>query len=280
MNSLLKKLITNDPQVAAYAVANGVGRIMVDIERLGKAERQAGRSTVISDHQISDVARIRSAVPKADILLRINPWHVDSPSEIAAGIAAGADHIMLPMVGDVPEVVAAAACLVSSRVGLVPLIETPAAMARLARIVQVPGVSEIYIGLNDLHLGLGLSFMFEIVAGGLLDHMTGIIRDACLPFGFGGIATLGGGAVPAELVLAEHRRLGSSRVILSRAFSRGATTVDDFRQANLALELSRIDHEWDTLGHADLASKHRELQAAVQRHLDGQVHAAPEASSC
>ena len=258
MTSLLKKLITNDPQVAAYAVANGVGRIMVDIERLGKAERQAGRSTVISDHQISDVAHIRSAVPKADILLRINPWHVDSPSEISAGIAAGADHIMLPMVRDVPEVVAAAACLVGrgvgSQVGLVPLIETPAAMARLAGIVRVPGVSEIYIGLNDLHLGLGLSFMFEIVAGGLLDHMTGIIRDAGLPFGFGGIATLGGGAVPAELVLAEHRRLGSSRVILSRAFSRGATTVEDFRHANLALELSRIDHEWDALSRADLST--------------------------
>jgi len=279
MTSLLKKLITNDPQVAAFAVANGVGRIMVDIERLGKVERQAGRSTVISDHHISDVSRIRIAVPKADILLRINPWHAGSPAEIAEGIAADADHIMLPMVRDQHEVSAATACLKGSRVGLVPLIETPAAMARLSNIVQVAGVSEIYIGLNDLHLGLGLTFMFEIVAGGLLDHMAGIVREARLPFGFGGIATLGGGAVPAELVLAEHRRLGSTRVILSRAFSRGATTVDDFRAANLGGELQRIDHEWEALGQVDLARKHRELQAAVARHLAGQAVPA-EAPSC
>ena len=279
MTSLLKKLITNDPQVAAFAVANGVGRIMVDIERLGKVERQIGRSTVISDHHIGDVARIRAAVPTANILLRINPWHAGSPAEIAEGIAAGADHIMLPMVRDQHEVVAAAACLSGSRVGLVPLIETPAAMARLNLIVPVQGVSEIYIGLNDLHLGLGLQFMFEIVAGGLLDHMAGIMRAAEMPFGFGGIATLGGGAVPAELVLAEHRRLGSTRVILSRAFSRGATSVEDFRAANLGLELQRIDHAWEALAQADLAAKHRELQAAVQRHLAGQAVPA-EASSC
>lgn len=267
MPVLLKKLITNDPAVAAYAIANGVGRIMVDIERLGKVERQAGRSTVISDHHISDVARIRATVQTADILLRINPWHVDSPAEISGGIAAGASHIMLPMVRDEHELAAAADCARGSGVGIIPLIETPAAMTRLPRIVRVAGLSEIYIGLNDLHLGLGLSFMFEIIAGGLLDHMAGIVCDSGLPFGFGGIATLGGGVVPAELVLAEHRRLGSTRVILSRAFTRGATTVDDLRKADLSGELQRIDQEWTSMAGADLQAKHRELQAAVQRHL-------------
>lgn len=279
MTVLLKKLITNDPALAAYALDNGVGRIMVDIERLGKAERQAGRSTVISDHDICDVARIRAAVPTADILLRINPWHDDSPAEIRAGITAGASHLMLPMVRDEHELTAAAGCARGSGIGIIPLIETPAAMARLARIVRVAGLSEIYIGLNDLHLGLGLSFMFEIVAGGLLDHMAGIVRDAGLPFGFGGIATLAGGVVPADLVLAEHRRLGSTRVILSRAFSRGAATVEDFRQADLAGELQRLDREWASLAGADLLAKHRELQAAVQRHLAAPGKAV-EAPSC
>jgi hypothetical protein len=285
MSALLKKLITNDPAVAAYAIANGVGRIMVDIERQGKAERQAGRSTVISDHHISDVARIRAAVPSADILLRINPWHADSPAEISAGIAAGATQIMLPMVSDAHEVAAAAACARDSGIGIVPLIETPAAMARLPGIVRVAGLSEVYIGLNDLHLGLGLAFMFEIVAGGLLDHMAGIVRDAGLPFGFGGIATLGAGAVPAELVLAEHRRLGSTRVILSRAFSRGATSVEDFRAADLGGELRRIDGEWTALAGADLTAKHRDLQVAVRHHLaalikDVEAAKAGEAPSC
>ncbi len=265
---LVHKLITNDPEVAAYAVASGVGRIMVDIERLGKAERQAGRSTVISDHQISDVARIRTAVPKADILLRINPWHAGSPAEISAGISAGANHLMLPMVTSEREVAAAAAGLAGTSVGLIPLIETPAAMVRLHRIVRVPGVSEIYIGLNDLHLGLGLRFMFEIVASGLLEQMTGVVRAAGLPFGFGGIATLGGGIVPAHLVLAEHVRLGSTRVILAHAFSQGATTVADFMRADLPGEIQKLVDETADLAQADVAAKHRELQACVQRHVE------------
>lgn len=37
-------------------------------------------------------------------------------------------------------------------------------------------------------------------------------------YGFGGIASLGGGLLPAEMILPEHYRLGSTCVILSRAF--------------------------------------------------------------
>ncbi len=271
---LLRKLITNDPAVAAYAVAHGVGRIMVDIERHGKAERQAGRSTVISDHEIADVARVRAAAPGADILLRINPWHAGSADEIRTGIAAGADRIMLPMVTGDDEVAAAAAITHAAGAGLVPLIETPAAMVRLRRIVRVPGVSEIYIGLNDLHLGLGLDFLFEIVACGLLDQMAATVRDAGLPFGFGGIATLsapGAVAVPAGLVLAEHVRLGSTRVILSRAFSRGASSLADFTAADLPGELARLEAEYRRLAaFPDLTAQHCELQDRVQAQVERQ----------
>ena len=39
-----------------------------------------------------------------------------------------------------------------------------------------------------------------------------------MPFGIGGIARVGEGMLPAELLLAEHVRLGSAAVILSRTF--------------------------------------------------------------
>ena len=39
-----------------------------------------------------------------------------------------------------------------------------------------------------------------------------------LPYGFGGIAALGQGALPAEKVIAEHYHLGSTCAILSRSF--------------------------------------------------------------
>ncbi len=264
---LTLKLITNDPQVAAYAVANGVGRIMVDIERLGKAERQAGRSTVISDHQIADVGRIRAVLPGAELLLRVNPWHAESVAEIRAGIGAGASLIMLPMARHEDEVAAAAAEASRHGVGIVPLVETTQAMVRLHRIVQVPGVREIYLGLNDLHLGLGLDFMFEPVASGLLDHLAAVVRASGLPFGFGGVATVGGGHIPAELVLAEHVRLGSRRVILSRAFSQGAVTVEDFKtRIDLPAQIARLQAEYarlTTLTPDGLLAQHAILQERV-----------------
>ena len=265
---LTLKLITNDPEVAAYAVANGVARIMVDIERLGKAERQAGRSTVISSHEIADVARVRQAAAGAEILLRINPWHDGSLAELRAGVAAGADLIMLPMCRREDEVAAAGAECARLGVGLVPLVETTQAMVRLHRLVQVPGVREIYLGLNDLHLGLGLDFMFEPVASGLLDHLAAVVCDAGIPFGFGGIATLGGGAVPADLVLAEHLRLGSTRVILSRAFSQGATTVAGFEERGFPAEIKRLRTE-----EARLARLPASALAALHAQLQEKVHA-------
>ena len=44
------------------------------------------------------------------------------------------------------------------------------------------------------------------------------IREKGLPYGFGGIARLGTGDLPAEKVIMEHYRLGSTRAILSRSF--------------------------------------------------------------
>jgi len=43
-------------------------------------------------------------------------------------------------------------------------------------------------------------------------------KKAGIPFGFGGIAKIGEGMLPAEMVIMEHYRLGSTRVILSRSF--------------------------------------------------------------
>jgi hypothetical protein len=47
--------ITNDPAFARRCDALGGFRLFVDLERLGKAERQAGRNTFISAHEIEDI---------------------------------------------------------------------------------------------------------------------------------------------------------------------------------------------------------------------------------
>ncbi len=43
-------------------------------------------------------------------------------------------------------------------------------------------------------------------------------KKAGIPYGFGGIAAIGKGELPAERIITEHYRLGSTRVILSRSF--------------------------------------------------------------
>lgn len=257
-------LICNEPALAAHAHAAGVQRLFVDIERQGKAERQGGKDTFISTHQLADVAAVRAAVPTAELLLRVDPWGPETAAQIRQGVALGAQLIMLPMATHPAEVEAAAAVTRSLGVGLIPLVETPAAFARLGRIAAIDGVAEVYLGLNDLHLGLGLDFLFEPVAAGLIDHGAAILRASGKPWGFGGIATLGGGDVPGELVLAEHVRLGSTRVICSRAFTKGHKTLAAVQAAgvDIAGEISRLRAEEARLAGlapAALTTLHAEL---------------------
>ena len=60
--------------------------------------------------------------------------------------------------------------------------------------------------------------MFELVADGTVENICARFAQTGKPYGFGGIARVGGGALPAEKIIGEHVRLGSSRVILSRSF--------------------------------------------------------------
>lgn len=227
-------LITNDPEIAVHAESCGVGRIFVDLERLGKEERQGHLDTFMSKHSMSDVAKIKSSLIQAELLVRLNPLNKSSKDEIDAAIAGGADLLMLPMFACADEVKEFAR-LVDGRVGVIPLVETYDAAMALGEVLQIPGVTEIYIGLNDLYLDMKLSFMFEPLANGLVDELAQTIKQAGLPFGFGGIARVGEGIIPGELVLGEHLRLGSSSVILSRTFHRKSEGASEFK-ANLNLK--------------------------------------------
>lgn len=75
----------------------GVDRIWIDLETLGKEERQKGMNTVKSKHTVGDIKKIKPLLTKAEMLVRINPWHNGSEKEIDEVISAGADIIMLPM---------------------------------------------------------------------------------------------------------------------------------------------------------------------------------------
>lgn len=221
--SLKLMYITNNPDVARIAEECGVDRIFVDMEYIGKASRQGGMDTVQSHHTVEDIRRVRPVVRKAELMVRVNPIHEataeygSSKEEIDAVIEAGADVIMLPYFKTVEEVKLFVE-LVGGRARTFPLVETPEAVAAIDKILKVPGIDEIHVGLNDLSLGLGRKFMFELLADGTIEALSKKFKAAGIPFGFGGIASLGRGMLPSEYVIREHYRLGSTATILSRSF--------------------------------------------------------------
>lgn len=243
--------ITNDPTLARRCDALPGMRLMVDLERLGKAERQAGRNTFISTHQVDDVGRIKAVLKRSRLMVRVNPLHDATKSEVDAVLDQGADLLMLPMFSTAAEV-RAFSVTVAGRAPIVPLLETAAAFDTLDEWIGTPGLYEVYVGLNDLHLSLGCRFMFEPLARGLVDRVAEATKRHGLRLGFGGIAQLDGGLLPGRDVLAEHLRLGSTAVILSRTFHSDAAggsfeaQVEALRAAERALAVrSRPQAEAD-----------------------------------
>lgn len=209
--------ITNDIWRARVAENAGVDRIMVDLELLGKTERQGGLDTVISGHTIADLERMRGEIKRADLMARVNPVHDHTRKEVQACIAAGADIVMLPMF-TYPAEVAEFIDAVAGKAQTCLLVETTQALARINNILDLEGIDELHIGLNDLHLALKLDFMFEIIAGGVGDYLAEVMRSRGFQFGIGGVARLGRATLDPQLILSEHVRLGSSQVILSRDY--------------------------------------------------------------
>ena len=215
--------VTNRVDIAEAAQSAGVDRIFVDMEYIGKSDRQGGMDTVQNMHTIDDVKALRKVLNKSTLFVRCNPVHdatdnyCSTEEEIDNIIEAGADVIMLPFFQKATQVHRFINA-VGGRVRTSLLVETPEAVENLDEILEVDGIDEIHIGLNDLHLGYGMTFMFQLVADGTVERICEKIKKKNISYGFGGVARVGTGTLPAECVLGEHYRLGSDRVILSRAF--------------------------------------------------------------
>lgn len=217
--------ISKDPELTRIAVNGGISRIFVDLEILGKIERQGHLNTLISHHTLDDVRIMRESFPSIDLLVRINPYHDKTYQEIEDVMQFNPQMIMLPMYKTFEEV-ANVSKFIEGRAELIPLLETSEALSNVNEVSQIPGVSEVYIGLNDLHLALKLKFMFLLLADGTVERVAKVIKGNGKRFGFGGIARIEEGLLPAEYILAEHERLGSSSVILSRTFHRQFDNLD------------------------------------------------------
>lgn len=230
--------ITNKPDIARFVEQCGVTRIFIDLESREKVERQGHLDTVISQHCFDDIKAVKSVLASAELLVRLNPTYEFSREEIESAIQKGADIIMLPMCRTINEIKAYGE-LIGGRAKFIPLVETIAASKIVKEICELDCVDEIHIGLNDLHLEFGLSFMFELIANGYVDDM---VKGCTKPFGVGGIARVGQGEVPGEMVMSQHVRLKSSAVILSRAFHlRSISLKELMEKIDLVAEIRKLE---------------------------------------
>lgn len=270
MSQLDYMMITASPEVAAFIEQHGVARIFLDQEVLGKAERQGHLDTHKAAHSLEEIAAVAGVLSKAELMVRLNPLHAGSIDEINAALDHGAQRLMLPMFTMRWEVEQFLA-LVAHRVPVTFLAETPQALVRLADWLPLlePGRDEVHLGLNDLSLAMGLNFLFEPMAGRLLEPAAEQLNASGVRWGVGGIARIGQGELPAETVLGEHIRLGSSWVILSRAFHQGASTSSELMQAlDFPAEIAKLreaEEDWRVSSKAALKVNQQALAECVFR---------------
>lgn len=263
--------ITNDPRVARIAVDAGVDRIFIDMEVLGKQERQGHMDSVKSFHTFEDIQAVRTAIgQRGELLVRVNPLHEGTAREIDRAIECGADIIMLPMWRSAQDI-RTFVSLVGGRARTMALLETKEADEALEEVLTIAGLDEIHIGLNDLHLSYGRCFLFELLADGTVDRLCALLRRSGKRYGFGGFGRPGSGMLPAQYILGEHIRLGSGIAILSRSFCNTAL-ITDYDQIHTIFEegvadVRRWEAEMEQWSEEALLCNHSHLAQCVEQIL-------------
>lgn len=259
-------LITDNESFASAAERAGIDRIMLDLERKGKADRQEHLNLFLSDHQISSVPILAAALQQAALVVRINPLDGDSRQEIDEVVAGGADYVMLPYFHAADEV-RQFIDYVDGRSHTVLLVETKAALEDLSEILDVEGIDEVHIGLNDLTLSLGRQSIFDLLCDGTIEGMANMITAREIPFGFGGIARLSHPDLPIspEHILAAQIRLKATRGWLGRSFRDKLESQENPAELEHEVHLLReaIRH-WRTASADDLQESQSILSGQVE----------------
>lgn len=251
-------LFTNQPEVASGAGRGGVDRIGLDLERIGKRARQPSGVSWVSDHVEPDLSAVYEVIAPEQRFVRCNPVHDELEGEIDRLIQAGARTIMLPMFRRVADAERFAEAI-GGRANAVLLAETKDAAASVTELAHIPGVSEIHVGLNDLHMDLGLGSHFELLTSRYMESLCARLRDTGLPFAFGGIGRALDDSlpVPADLVYAQYPRLGATGALISRVFhGRRGVELDWAEEIRRARQ--RLD-EWHAASPEEWQTARREL---------------------
>ena len=132
-------------------------------------------------------------------------------------------------------------------------IQKPVSNLNIDSILQLKKIDEAFIGLNDLSIALNLDFMFELLPSSLMEFIVLKFRNREIPYGIGGISRIGEGTLDSQLILSEHVRLGSTKVIISRSFTNKAENLDELiRNIDYKKEINLINEEYKKLKKSSL----------------------------
>ncbi len=253
-------IITSSTALISEANQLHVDRIMIDLERLGKARRQMNKGLFISNHTEMDIPLARSILTHTQLMVRINPIHPQSESEINRCLGAGADILMLPCFVNATDVTRFIDCIAGrSKTSL--LLETKEAINNIDDILAIPGIDEIHIGLNDLHISLNNQTIFDVILDGTVEKLAAKIKPKNIKFGYGGVAPP---AFPMpispEAVIAEQVRLQSSLAILSRKVSSQLEKNNVKHLSFVIAQIEAIARKWQNATSSDFIHNREEFR--------------------
>lgn len=235
MSELFPELIVflREHQETRRILDAGVPQCIVDWERRGKTKRQNGADLEINTHTIEDLDA--AVAMRMAPIVRVNPLGEACGDEIRRALDHGASGIMLPMARD-PAEVERFLQVVGGRARTIVQIET-VSLANQA--VQLAGLEwdAAYIGLNDLMIDRGGSWIWEPLLDGSVERIFEALPGRNL--GFGGFTIARGGhPIPFRYLLHEYVRLGLGMSFLRRTFYR------EIADSDVALELAALRQLW------------------------------------
>ncbi|PZO76081.1 MAG: hypothetical protein DI629_16370 [Mesorhizobium amorphae] len=197
----------------------GIARVLVDLEKLDKAQRQAGKQLHLSALDWDDVAAVRAVLPAGALMVRLDPLHENTRGQIDKAIDLGADRLMLPYFSS-SDSVFRFCDLVAGRVPVVPLVERVAAVHDAPRLMESRAVAEFHVGMNDLAIDCGAASHLDLWTAPLIVDLAEEARRQRHAFGIGGVTDPRCSGLPIDpgWIIAQQARLGSSASLLGRHF--------------------------------------------------------------
>jgi hypothetical protein len=235
---------TSSPEVALFVLNAGADRVFIDLEITGKAARQKNKSAV-TGHSIDQIGPM-AAVCADKLYIRVDGFGFEALEQAKKLHSHSGAGIIIPMFKRSDDLIIFKK--ISNNLKIVGLAETAAALENLESILDTGILKEVHVGLRDLAIDMGYNFLFELLLHPLVVRASLVCAQRGVPFYIGGIAPLGCGLIPPEVLLPVYFMLNSCGSFMSRDFGAAASDMaqlnDLGKKDNLKSAIEQIKNNY------------------------------------